>query len=42
MCIFKVDDIEKAKSFTEAPQVSDEQNESGKIGAPEVFFLNEL
>lgn len=42
VCIFKVDDLEKAKAFTEAPHASDAQVESGIIGTPEVLWLKEI
>lgn len=42
VCIFFIEDIKAAKAFTEAPQASAAQDESGIIGAPEVLFLDEI
>lgn len=42
VCIFKVDDIKKAKSFTDTPEASDAQNEAGMIGKPEILLLDEI
>lgn len=38
---FKVDDLGKAKAFTEAPGASEAADVSGVIGAPEILFLEE-
>ena len=40
--IFFIEDIQAAKAFTETPQASAAQYESGIIGAPEVLFLEEI
>ena len=42
VCIIKVDDIEKAKSFTEVPQVSDAQDKVGIIDKPEILILEDI
>jgi hypothetical protein len=39
--IFKVDDIKRAKAFTETPDASKSKNDSGVIGVPEMMFLSE-
>lgn len=40
--IFKVDDIEKAKSFLFAPDKELANEEAGVIGEPETLFLEKL
>ena len=42
VCLFKVDDIEKARAFTESPEAENAKGESGMIGEPEVLWLNEI
>lgn len=42
VCIFEVENLEKARAFTEAPEASIAQKESGIIGEPEVLFLEEV
>lgn len=39
--LFKVDDIKKAKAFTETPDASKSKVNSGVIGVPEMMFLSE-
>ena len=36
---FRVDDLARAKAFTEAPAASEAARDSGIIGTPEVLFL---
>jgi len=42
VCMFQVNDVEKAKAFTQAPDVDQAQEESGMIGKPEILFLKEI
>lgn len=42
VCLFKVDDVDKARAFTQTLQSSEAQNDSCVIGQPEVFLLKEL
>lgn len=42
VCIFRIDDLEKARAFTQAPQAIEAQTQSGVIGKPEVLLLNEI
>ncbi|MCG8642265.1 MAG: hypothetical protein MI862_21245 [Desulfobacterales bacterium] len=42
VCLFKVDDIEKAKAFTQSSSSNEAQKESGVIGKPEIILLKEL
>jgi hypothetical protein len=39
--LFRVDDVEKAKAFTEAPSASEAGRESGVIGPAEMLYLTE-
>jgi hypothetical protein len=39
--LFKVDDINAAKAFTETPAASEAGEESGVIGRPEIILLND-
>ncbi len=39
--LFRVDDLSKAKAFTEAPSASEAAESSGVIGVPEISFLSE-
>lgn len=42
VCFFRVDDIDKGKTFTETPQASEAQKVSGVIGEPQILFLDEI
>lgn len=42
ICFFKVTDEEKAKEFTTSPQAEQGKDDSGVVGEPEVFWLEEL
>ena len=42
ICLFEVGNIESARAFTNAPQISDIRNEAGVVGMPEVLFLEEF
>jgi hypothetical protein len=42
VCFFRVDNMKKARSFTEAPEASEAQTDSGMIGEPQVMWLNEI
>jgi hypothetical protein len=39
--LFRVDNMKTAKSFTEVPEASKAGEESGVIGTPEIFLLND-
>jgi hypothetical protein len=39
--LFKVDNMQTAKSFTDAPEASKAGEESGVIGRPEIILLND-
>jgi hypothetical protein len=39
--LFRVDDLDKAKAFTQAPSASQAAKTSGVIGTPEILFLSE-
>lgn len=39
--LFRVDDVSKARSFTEAPSASEAGEISGVIGPVEMFFLTD-
>lgn len=39
--LFRVDDVRKAKAFTEAPSANEAAESSGVIGVPEILFLRE-
>jgi len=39
--LFRVDDVPKARAFTEAPSASEAGEESGVIGPVEMFFLSD-
>ena len=39
--LFRVDDPDRAKAFTEAPSASESAARSGVIGVPEVLLLTE-
>jgi hypothetical protein len=39
--LFKVDNMNTAKAFTEAPEASAAAEESGVIGTPEIILLND-
>ena len=39
--LFKVDNMNTAKAFTEAPEANKAGEESGVIGRPEFFLLND-
>ncbi len=41
LMLFRVDDLSKAKAFTEAPAASESAESSGVIGVPEIMFLRE-
>ena len=42
VCLFKVQDIMKARAFTQAPNVADVIEQAGVIGTPEGLWLEEL
>lgn len=42
VCFFKIDDMEKAKAFTESRHSHEAQKESGVIGEPEILLLDEI
>jgi len=42
VCFFTVEDIDRARAFTEAPQASEAQKESGVIGDPDIIWLDEI
>ncbi len=39
--LFRAEDLNKAKAFTEAPDASESAQNSGVIGVPEILFLTE-
>jgi heme-degrading monooxygenase HmoA len=39
--LFQVENLDKAKAFTEAPDAHKAAQDSGVIGVPEILFLNE-
>ena len=39
--LFRVDDPDKARAFTQAPSASEAAEVSGVIGVPEISFLSE-
>ena len=39
--LFRVDDVEKARAFTEAPSARETGEEAGVIGPAEMFYLND-
>jgi hypothetical protein len=39
--LFKVDDPQRARAFTEAPDANEAGKESGVIGTPEIILLND-
>lgn len=42
VCLFRVDDLEKARAFTESSDSNEAQEKSGVIGVPEILLLNEV
>ena len=42
VCFFRVEDLEKARAFTQSPGAEEGKTDSGVIGEPEVLFLQEL
>ncbi|UCC39764.1 MAG: hypothetical protein JSV96_18635 [Candidatus Aminicenantes bacterium] len=42
VCLFKVDDVQKARAFTGSREAGDAQRESGIIGEPEILLLDEI
>jgi len=42
VCIFKIDSIEKAKTFTDSPGSGKSAELSGVIGTPEILFLEKV
>jgi hypothetical protein len=40
--LFKVKDIESAKTFVNSPQIRDVMRKAGVIGEPELHFLNRV
>jgi len=40
--LFRVDDLNKAKAFTQNPDASDHGEKSGVIGVPEILWLSEV
>ena len=42
VCMFRVEDLAKARAFTETPEASEAKTDSGIIGEPEVLWLEEL
>lgn len=41
LALFRLDDLNKARAFTEAPAASEAAESAGIIGAPEILFLTE-
>jgi hypothetical protein len=39
--LFRVDDLSKARAFTETPSAEESAESSGVMGVPEVLFLSE-
>jgi hypothetical protein len=39
--LFKVDDMDVAKAFTQAPEATEAGEQSGVIGKPEIILLND-
>ena len=42
VCLFEVDDIDSARAFTQSPSASEAKVQSGVVGQPEVFWLDEV
>ena len=42
ICLFRVEDINKAKAFTRAPEAEEAQEQSGMIEPPEVLYLDKI
>ena len=42
VCLFTVDDLTKAKAFTESQDSAEAQQKSGVIGVPEILLLKEI
>ncbi len=42
VCIFRVEDVEKARVFTSAPQATKARQDSGIIDTPEVLWLEKI
>ncbi|NIR50321.1 hypothetical protein GWO43_17560 [candidate division KSB1 bacterium] len=42
VCMFRVEDVEKSRAFTEAPEASDAQKESGMSGKRDVLSLEHV
>jgi len=40
--LFKVDDLDKVRAFTESRESDEAKKESGVIGEPEVLLLNKI
>ena len=40
--LFRVDDLDEVKAFTESPESYEAKEESGVIGEPEVLWLNKI
>ncbi len=40
--LFRADDLNKAKAFTQNPDASDHGEKSGVIGVPEILWLSEV
>ncbi|MGD1005928.1 MAG: hypothetical protein ABR980_01695 [Ignavibacteriaceae bacterium] len=40
VCLFKIDDLDKAKAFTNSPNSQKSAELSGIIGIPEILFLD--
>ena len=40
--LFRVDDLDKVKAFTESPESYEAKEESGVIGEPEALWLNKI
>jgi hypothetical protein len=42
VCFFKVDDVDKARAFTQSGDASEAQKESGMIGEPEILWPKKM
>jgi hypothetical protein len=42
VCLFRIEDLARARAFTETPEASEAKTDSGIIGEPEVLWLEEL
>jgi len=42
VCLFKVDDMDKARAFTQSGDSQRAQKNSGVIGPPEILLLKEI